>query len=433
MTKIFRAVISCLSSISCIYPRIVPEEVYRIVRGLAAENKNGTHLPEVCYLLKDKLVCGYCGRPIASESGTARNGETIRYYKCSGRKKLQDCNKATIGKEVLESLVVDTTLQVLNDPDTVELLAERLMAAHKKRIADQTVANLLAEEKQELQKSIDNVLSAIDKGIFTASTKKHLEDLESRMEVLEARLLEENAKSRTQMQKEDIKRFIFKAIKKEPKQMIKLLVHHIVLYDDKIEIYYNFTDTKKPDDFEHQAFLIYTGEWEYATNDPAYRETGCVDERNDLKRLRNLLNKVEFYNNYSYAYAVSISYKLRIMGLAFVDDGKGDLSALEEALPEWEDVLVAQENERWCCYMRTQGWRELPVAEVRDGVYQDKVRKLHARLAPENVDRLSEAVGRDFRKEDRDNVYRLTSVIRLANSMTDRPYSVAKAVKTNRQ
>ena len=159
----------------------------------------------------------------------------------------------------------------------------------------------------------------------------------------------------------------------------------------------------------------------------------CVDERNDLKRLRNLLNKVEFYKNYSYAYAVSISYKLRIMGLAFVDDGKGDLSALEEALPEWEDVLVAQENERWCCYMRTQGWRELPVAEVRDGVYQDKVRKLHARLAPENVDRLSEAVGRDFRKEDRDNVYRLTSVIRLANSMTDRPYSVAKAVKTNRQ
>ena len=132
-----------------IYPRIVPEEIYRIVRGLAAENKNGTHLPEVCYLLKDKIVCGYCGRPIASESGTARNGETIRYYKCSGRKKLQDCNKATIGKEVLESLVVDTTLQVLNDPDTVELLAERLMDAHKKRIADQTVANLLAEEKQE--------------------------------------------------------------------------------------------------------------------------------------------------------------------------------------------------------------------------------------------------------------------------------------------
>ena len=47
-----------------------------------------------------------------------------------------------------------------------------------------------------------------------------------------------------------------------------------LIYDDKIEIYYNFTDTKKPDDFEHQAFLIYTGEWEYATNDPAYREMG---------------------------------------------------------------------------------------------------------------------------------------------------------------
>ena len=47
-----------------------------------------------------------------------------------------------------------------------------------------------------------------------------------------------------------------------------------LIYDDKIEIYYNFTDTKKPDDFEHQAFLIYTGEWEYTTNAPAYREMG---------------------------------------------------------------------------------------------------------------------------------------------------------------
>ena len=40
-----------------IYPRIVTEEVDRIVGGLAAENKNGTHLPEVCYLLKDNVIC----------------------------------------------------------------------------------------------------------------------------------------------------------------------------------------------------------------------------------------------------------------------------------------------------------------------------------------------------------------------------------------
>ena len=31
-----------------------------------------------------------------------------------------------------------------------------------------------------------------------------------------------------------------------------------VLFDDKVEIYYNYIDKKSPDEFEHQAFLFYT-------------------------------------------------------------------------------------------------------------------------------------------------------------------------------
>ena len=44
--------------------------------------------------------------------------------------------------------------------------------------------------------------------------------------------------------------------------MIRLLVNKIVLYDDKVEVYYNCIDRKRPDDLVHQAFCIYTEEFD---------------------------------------------------------------------------------------------------------------------------------------------------------------------------
>ena len=149
-----------------------------------------------------------------------------------------------------------------------------------------------------------------------------------------------------------------------------------------------------------------------------------TDNTRDEEFLRDLLNKVEFYKNYAYSYATSIPYKLWLMGLQLIDDGKGDISALEEALPKFEDKLVLQESARWICYMRTQGWQALPLTEVRGNVYQDKMRKLHARLNCDSTKELSALVGRDFAKEDTENLYRLPAIIRLANSLTTTPCSV---------
>ena len=40
--------------------------------------------------------------------------------------------------------------------------------------------------------------------------------------------------------------------------MIKTLIKEIILYDDKIEIYYNYTKNKSPDDDDHRGFCFYT-------------------------------------------------------------------------------------------------------------------------------------------------------------------------------
>ena len=92
-----------------IYPQIVDADLYEKVKRKLIKNKIGSRSVKEVYLLRNKVKCGYCGNIISAECGTARNGETIRYYKCLGRKKHHNgCSKHPVRKESLEELVLDS-------------------------------------------------------------------------------------------------------------------------------------------------------------------------------------------------------------------------------------------------------------------------------------------------------------------------------------
>lgn len=251
-----------------IYPRIVPEETYEIVREKINENAYGKHNPEVVYLLKNKVKCGYCGKPIVSDTGTAKNGTIKRYYKCSGRKTGTSCKKSMIGKDILEKLVIDTTFKIFDNGETITSIAEKVLNLHKKRLSDNSATNILIQDKNKLLKSIDNLLSCMEQGIITSSTKKRLEELEIKLAELEEKILLEKSKEKIQVTKEEIIKFLRTTLKKQPVQIIKILVSEILLFDDKIEIYYNYVDKKRrPDDENHQVISLYTETFETIVND----------------------------------------------------------------------------------------------------------------------------------------------------------------------
>ena len=118
-----------------------------------------------------------------------------------------------------------------------------MFEANQKRIADNSVLGILERERHDLQKSLENMLKAMEQGIITASTKQRIEELEGKIETVDGKIVFEQSKSKVQLTKTDIKRFLNKALRKEPRQMIRLLVKKIVLFDDKIEIYYNYIDS----------------------------------------------------------------------------------------------------------------------------------------------------------------------------------------------
>lgn len=239
-----------------IYPPIVNEQVFDICRAKAQSNKNGKHT-DVHYLLRNKVHCGYCGRTVSSDSGTSRTGKVVRYYKCSGRKVDKKCDNTPIRKELLEQLVVDATYETLANPRLIDKLATLILNAHQQKMADASVINIIEGQLHDTEKALSNLIACMEKGIVSASTAKRLEELEQQKTEFETKLALEKAKETIPIDKKAIVDYLQQAIRKTPRLMIELLIKDVILYKDRIEIHFNYTDLIRPDAEKRRAFLFY--------------------------------------------------------------------------------------------------------------------------------------------------------------------------------
>lgn len=234
-----------------IYPQIIPDELFETVRNKVENNKYGKHKPNVVYLFKNKLKCGYCGHSVNSDAGTSKNGTIMRYYKCSGKRISKTCPLKPIRKELLEDLVVNAIIDTFATNDLIVTIAKRIIEVRNKRLENDSILNLINKDISKIDNKIANIMTAIESGIFTTSTKTHLEELEKQKEELEGKLLIEKTRVKMIITEDDIIAHLKTALKKKPKQMIDMLVKEIKLYNDKIEINFNYNKSTKNADTEN--------------------------------------------------------------------------------------------------------------------------------------------------------------------------------------
>lgn len=240
------------------YPKIIDVELFEAVKDKLEKNKYGKNSIEAPYLLRRKIKCGYCGRSMIGESGTSRNGELKRYYKCQGKKNLKtQCPKTQVRKEELEECVLNEIIRQLSVPEIMDSIVNKLMQLQNTDEQVNSTLTMLLKEKHGVERSLANLVSAIENGIISNTTSKRLQELEKQQEELERRILVERSKRSVKMSENEIRQFYEQALIAEAKTLINLLVKEIVLYDDKIEIYYNNPTSKSPD--ESQGFLLYSG------------------------------------------------------------------------------------------------------------------------------------------------------------------------------
>lgn len=231
-----------------IYPQIVPTELFKLVQSKNENNKYGSRSPFVNYILRKKIICGYCGETINGITGTSKSGEVKRYYSCSGRYSKKSCKKKSVRKEALEQVVMKAILKTFENDDTINKFADKILIANEKRIKEQSILNILLQEQDKIIKAKNNILSAIEQGIITNTTKSRLEELEIKQEEIAQKIIIEQTKVKMILSRDDITSHIKRALKNQEERIIDLLVKQIVLYDDKIEITCNYTNKRNMED-----------------------------------------------------------------------------------------------------------------------------------------------------------------------------------------
>ena len=225
-------------------PALIPIELFNAVQQRIVKTKKApsSHKAIDDYLLTTKLYCGHCEAFMVGESGTSNTNKIYRYYKCATAKKRKGCHKKAVRKEWIEDIVINQIMRFLMDDEAIDELVDILMIAQKK---ENTTLPLLKQELREVEKSIKNMLDAIQNGIFTSSTKQRLEELEARKEDLEISIAREQM-FKPLLEPKKIKFFLHQFRKLDTtklehrRSLIDNFVNAVFLHDDRIDFVFNY-------------------------------------------------------------------------------------------------------------------------------------------------------------------------------------------------
>ncbi len=173
-------------------PSIVSKELFYTVNNYLKNKKNpqGKHRENGDYLLTGKLFCGECGSAMVGISGTGRHGEMHYYYTCNGKRVKNEpkCTKANVQRNFIEQAVASAIREYILQDDVMEWIADTV-DDYQKNHKSNSEMSLLQNQLTDIQKSIKNLLNAIEQGIITPTTKQRMLELEDEQSKVEAKIV----------------------------------------------------------------------------------------------------------------------------------------------------------------------------------------------------------------------------------------------------
>lgn len=173
-------------------PAIVSQETFEAAQKRLILNKrqggqraNGLTQEEAPrFWLTGKLYCGKCGTPMQGCSGTSSHNGTKYYYYACGAARKKNCSLKYVKKDKIEAIVCFMLSQCLKDTELLASLAVDVAAYYQKEHEDKGYIEGLKAERAETEKALNNLVRAIEQGIFSETTQTRLLELESRKKAL---------------------------------------------------------------------------------------------------------------------------------------------------------------------------------------------------------------------------------------------------------
>ena len=230
-------------------PAIVPMDLFQRVQDKMAKNKKAPARirAEDSYLLTTKLFCGTDGVYMVGESGTSKMMKVHRYYRCVNTKKKRLCNRKPVKKDMIEDMVVNSTMELVNDNNVVRYIVDIILEEDSR---ESSSLPLLTRKLKETEKAINNMLNAIQQGILTTSTKQRLDELEDTKSDLEVSILQEQM-VKPLLTKEQLTFWIHRfrntdiTNREQRQRLIDIFVNSVYVFDDHVVISFNYRDGAK--------------------------------------------------------------------------------------------------------------------------------------------------------------------------------------------
>lgn len=161
-------------------------------------------------------------------------------------------------KDDLEKFVTDITMAVLNTPSNKEFVIDKITEVLERKRDSFEALERLKRQREKIRFETDNIVTTISQGVTNKAILGKLDELEKQADDLDVQILIEENKRLAVIERGKIEKFLNEYIKKTPKQMLQTLIQKAVLFDDRIEITYNFTTNPDPDEpeTERRDFLL---------------------------------------------------------------------------------------------------------------------------------------------------------------------------------
>jgi len=101
-------------------------------------------------------------------------------------------------------------------------------------------------------------LKTIKAGIMNETIKTRMDESKNPLHILEAKIMIEEYNEKNKLTKDDILKYLTTALRQKPHKIIHTLIQKkIVLYDDKVIIYYNYSDKNKNPNDDNSDFYLF--------------------------------------------------------------------------------------------------------------------------------------------------------------------------------
>ena len=203
------------------------------------------------YLLTGKLFCGHCKSPMIGVSGTSHTTTPHFYYTCKGRRSDHgSCSKKNVRRDHMEQFIATALRDTMLTDDAIQALANAAIEYQNKHVTNNELESL-KNQFSEVTRSLNNLVSAIESGIFSSTTQSRLTELESQKRDLGRMIATAEADAEEALTREDIiatlEMFQHGDVTDKDYQeaLIDTFLVAAYVYDDRVKFVFNLGGSKK--------------------------------------------------------------------------------------------------------------------------------------------------------------------------------------------